>query len=155
MYRYSGDVDLCNGGTFFLVNAKDREDYGFRSAVRVTPCSDAGAQDNAWWVEELTVIKPRNDQELKSVLDVCGWRIGEDGNLWDYSCAPFAKKGTASFRNAIQEARVSYGLYDIDRSITVQIGKTSEFHSGDTVTPDETLRGNCSLARYVRREFMQ
>jgi hypothetical protein len=125
----------------------------------VTPCSDGGAQDNAWWVEELTVLKPEKDSELKSILETCGWFIDpETGDIVStYRGDTVAKKGTAAFRWAIAESCVGYGRYDIINSETVQIGKktTGKRPYWEQAEPSIILRANSSLERYVRNNFLK
>lgn len=155
-FWYSGDVNVEHGGTWFAINKKDWDDYGYCSAVRVTPCSDAGAQENAWWIEELTVIKPENDQKLKSVLDTCGWLVySETGDIISsHNGDIVAKKGTAAFRRVVAEACVGYGKYDVSNSETVQIGKDADSDDLEQVEPDTVLRANSSLERYVKRQWL-
>ena len=153
---YSGDVNLEHGGTYFKIDPRDWDEYGYCSAVRVQPCSDAGAQSNAWWIESFTVLNPKGD-DLKSILSFCGWSIAENGAIMDsYSGDIVAKAGTQAFRHCVAEACVGYGKYDKDFSEVVQIGKISEFDSDrEHVNPDRILRSNASLERYVRREFVR
>jgi hypothetical protein len=152
-WNYSGDVNLEYGGVF--IDISDWEN-GYATAVRVQPYSDAGLQNNAWWIEELTVIKPRSEQELKSVLDSCGWTIDpKDSSLVGCGGEVVAAPNTKEFRLAIADSCIGYGLYDTTISTSVQIGQTDPYHDGETLTADETLRSNASLSRYVRRNFLQ
>lgn len=152
---YSGDVNIEHGGTWYKIDPTGWDEYGYCSAIRVTPCSDAGAQSNAWWIEELTVIKPRSEEELKNVLSCCGW-IHEDDRgivLSHGAKETVVKPGTKEYRRLIAECCVGYGIYDVDRSETVQIGQHAEDsneHAEKTI-----LRANASLERYVKRNFVR
>jgi hypothetical protein len=158
-FKYSGDINVEHGGTWYKLNRKEWDSYGYCSAIRVTPCSDGGAQENAWWIEELTVIKPEKDSELKSILDTCGWIIdSESGDIVStYRADTVAKKGTAAFRWAIAESCVGYGKYDIINSETVQIGKKAEFNGyrHEHAEPSTVLRANTSLERYIRKNWLR
>lgn len=151
-WHYSGDINLEYGGVFI-----DMSDWtnDYATAIRVQPCSDAGLQDNAWWIEELTIIKPRTEQELKSVLDSCSWTIDpEDGSLIGCGGDVMAAPNTKQFNLIIAEACVGYGLYDRENSTSIQIGPVDDWHDGETLEVDEKLRGNVSLERYVRRNYL-
>jgi hypothetical protein len=158
-FKYSGDINVEHGGVWYKLNRKDWDSYGYCSAIRVTPCSDGGAQDNAWWVEELTVLKPEKESELKSILETCGWFIDpETGDIVStYRADTVAKKGTAAFRWAIADSCVGYGRYDIINSETVQIGKKPEGKRPywEQAEPSIILRANSSLERYVRNNFLK
>jgi hypothetical protein len=151
---YQGDVNLEHGGVFFKLDRKDWDEYGYASAVRVTPCSDAGAQDNAFWIEELTINKPEGEC-LKEALKCCGWHLGE-GDVISADHSSFgADPGTDTYRLIIMEACVSYGYYDKLQGETVQIGKKADSGSEADVEPDTVLRANASLEHYVRREWVR
>lgn len=153
-WKYMGDVSLEHGGAFFRLDSRNWDEYGYGEAVRVTPCSDAGGQDNAYWIEDITILKPERESELKSILDTIGLCM-EDGHLVDSWRGTTIKAGTAAFRLAIAYACLSYGKYDINQSETIQIGKDSPFYDGrEPVRPDRILRANTSLERFVRREFL-
>lgn len=149
---YQGDVNLENGGVFFKLDRKDWDEYGYTSAVRVTPCGDAGAQDNAFWIEELTINKPEGDR-LKECLKCFGWLSQqEDGSIIiSHSGDVVAKPGTDAHRLAVMDACVGYGYYDVINRETVQIGKEADSGSEADVEPDTVLRANTSLKNYVRR----
>lgn len=151
---YSGDVNIEYGGTWYKIDPTGWDEYGYCSAIRVTPCSDAGAQSNAWWIEELTVIKP-NPDEVRDILNASGFYIDENGAIVScYAGDILAEKGTAQFRWVMAECCVSYGRYDIDRSETVQIGRKAEETDEHAEEPDTVLRADASLERYVKRNFV-
>lgn len=150
---YQGHLNVENGGYWIKLDKQDWK-YGYLSAVRVTPCSDAGAQDNAYWIEELTVSIPDTKEELSGIVDTCGWMImQEDGSI--ETRGTILKKNTSAYRLAVANACIVYGKYDIRRFETVQIGKHDMDHSDDVVQPDTILRSNASLENYVRREFVR
>ncbi len=164
-WTYSGDMNLENGGTFFHI-APDDFANGYCDAVRVTPCSDGGGQENAWWVEALTLLIPDSHAEMQSVLSVCGWRVDScdgphKGAIVDHCGDVVAKKGTAAFRRVVAEACLTYGKYDPMNcypeasSVAVQIGKEAEGGGrNERVKPDVMLRRNASLERFLRN-FMR
>lgn len=140
---YHGDVNVAHGGFWYRL---DGWEHGYFDAVRVTSCSDAGAQGNAWWVEALTGIVPRDEVELGRVLSCCGYDL--DG---------FSK---AQQRHMIVDACIAYGLYDPANCFpgshceTVQIGEVADSGRDLDASPTVILRANASLERYVRREFL-
>lgn len=149
---YSGDVNLEYGGVFYKIDPADWDRYDYCTAVRVDPCSDAGGPDNCWWVEELTVTRPKGDK-LKDVLSVDSYSLTEDGNhvkVGDDVINIYTPQG----RRIIAECCVAYGLYDKDRGITIQIG-AKQSDCKEKVTPDEILRGNSKLENYVKREWLK
>jgi hypothetical protein len=131
---YMGDRNIENGGYFYtLENMK----WGYADVVRVTPCSDAGAADNCYWVESLTVNIREKPEELKRVLDTCG--ITE-------------LPKTAARKHMLIDAHIAYGAYDTNKSEVVQVGaKQSEF--GEPIHANKVIRGNASLYRYAREEM--
>lgn len=135
-WHYIGDVNLEHGGAF--IQEGDWPDYC--NAVQVTPCCDAGGPDNWYWIESGTVYMG-NAQHVQSALECT-----DTANN-----APQWRKGYAM---------MCYGGIDYDtwrgRTI-VQIGaKRGDCGHGwdDTLEPDYVLRGNASLRRFVRREFL-
>ena len=148
-WRYSGDVNLEQGGVFYNLAGWSN---GYADAVRVTPCSDGGGQDNAFWVEALTVIIPESelDRRWGDVLRSCGWVELPGDTL-------------AQRKSAFVEAAVGYGLYDPancypeSQSEVVQIGVVAD-HCGlrsEVVKPTVILRGNASLRRFVDRFIVE
>lgn len=149
-WQYVGDMNIEHGGFFW--RCLDWK-HGFVEAVRVMPCSDAGAQDNCYWVETLTVILP-GDKELPVVLRVCGFELeaGTGAIVDPGRGTEIAKAGTEAYRAAIVEACVAHGSYDIEQSTCISIGAPDPEYSGsEPVEPDIVLRANRSLKRYVRK----
>lgn len=140
-WNYSGDVNLEEGG--FYWKEDDADDYVI--AVRVTPCTDAGGPANLFWIESGSIYlgdKAKQDSSL-SVIGV--------------------EPGEATRRDYV-EAALAYGGIERDSyngQVVVQIGKVQEiidswqFGTSKAYTPDVQLRGNASLARYVRAEFLR
>ena len=154
-YTYVGDVNIEHGGYFVAVT---REEYaqGYANVVRVTPCSDAGAQDNCFWINELTVIIPKDAEKMAQTLRCVGWHIDEQGCIVSESLEEIAKPRTAGFRAAVVDACVAYGAYDQDSSTCVSIGKPDPDYRGrEPVEPDTVLRANTDLKRYVRRTYLR
>jgi hypothetical protein len=130
-WNYSGDINLEYGGLFWREDGAD--DYV--CAVEVTPCSEAGGPNNAWWVEEGTIYLPTDQDKRKRALDCIG-----------------ANVETATRAELVEACRAYAGI-ERDRSVTLCIGKLED--SRERVSPDVTLRGNASLERYVKREFLR
>jgi hypothetical protein len=132
---YSGDINIEHGGFFYDTRGLK---YDYMDATRVTPCSDADGPNNQFWVEHLTV-NIRKGAELQKIL-AC---IGVDE----------LPRGAAARRDAMIDAHIAYGAYDVERVAVVQLGKHAS-HAPTTfnpVTSDVVLRGNTSLRRYVRQ----
>lgn len=150
MSKYSGDVNIQNGGYFFSLG--DWQD-GYADVVRVMPCSEGGGQDNCFWVEELTVHVP---DDLSQTLLCLGLALDAQGNIVEKSRHNIvAAPGTEAFQSVVIDACVAHGNYDQDSSLCVSIGKPDPSYSGiDPVTPDLVLRSDASLDRYVRKNFL-
>lgn len=128
---YSGDVNIENGGYFYSLK---NWQFGYVDAVRVTPCSDANAADNCYWVDMVT-INLREGVELERALLCIGQSIAD---LPKNACK----------RHIIIDACLAYGYYDVVPMV-VQIGsKQSEY--GEPIRVEKMLRGNVSLYRYAR-----
>jgi len=134
-WHYIGDVNLEHGGAF--IREGDWPDYC--NAVQVTPCSDAGGPDNWYWIESGTVYLG-NPQHVQSALECTN--TASDAPQW--------RRGYAV---------LCYMGMDYDTRIIVQIGaKRGDCDSwrwDSDVQADVVLRGNTSLKRYVRWEFLQ
>ncbi len=133
-WRYHGDVNIEHGGSFYCLEGLE---YDYAEAVRVYPCSAAGAQDNCWWVEENTINIANKQETLKRALDFCGISTNSDTPL--LMCVI-----------ALHE----YGEYDQDSSVIVQIGPDDPFYKkGEPVKPDIKLRAGTDLEKWVRRRY--
>lgn len=134
-FFYSGDMSIEHGGYFYCL---DTWAHGYVDAFRVTPCSDAGAQDNVFWLESLTVIL-REGTDLQCALDY----IGVD------ALQGFARSAR---RHVIVSALVAYGSYDVWSTIAAQVGPDDPFYVGrDPVRPDVRLRASVDLHKLARR----
>jgi hypothetical protein len=153
-YKYCGDINLDHGGYYFRA---PEWKYGYADVVRVTPCSDAGGQQNAWWIERLTVNAPDNDDDLRQVLAVIGMTLDPKGRIIEEGRPHDAvARNSTVYVSCIVDACIAYGRYDIDSSTTVQIGKIADWDGArEPVEPDVTLRAGTSLERYVRREYLK
>ena len=144
-WHYTGDLHIENGGTFY--NLKNW-DWGYAEFVRCTPCSDAGAADNCYWIDRGTVnFDFKNPVWVKgsfcAALDCYGQTI-ED----------WRKQSEATQRHMAFEVLLSYGLYEADHTETVELGPYfygEKLWNGDDPVETKKLRGNASLRRYVRR----
>lgn len=133
-WHYIGDMDLRYGGSF--IREGDYPDYC--DAVDVTPCSDAGGPDNWYWIESGSVYLG-NPEHVARALECCD--ESPRASQW--------RKGYAVLR---------YMGMDNDSRVIVQIGKTrgdcDSWQWNDETECDIILRGNTSLRRYVRREYL-
>lgn len=131
-WQYSGDMNLECGGFYWL----DEGDEDFVTAVEVVPCSDAGGPDNLFLIESGTIFLDKSKSE--SILSVIGMKPEE-----------------ASRNDFIYAAKAYYGI-ESEWSEVVQIGKAQEPYrpGGWNPEPDEFLRGNARLIRYVERHFL-
>lgn len=133
---YFGDTNIEYGGFYYNL---DNVQYNFVDAVEVTPCSDAGGQDNAYWIERITINLPTDEAQKKRVLASCDIEKLEDG-----------KAGLHQLIHACH----SYGMYDKDEGEVLQIGKKTGSGGWDTINPDKVVRSNVDLAKYVRRNWV-
>ena len=143
-WHYIGDVNLEHGGVF--IQEGDYPDYC--NAVRVTPCSDAGGPENWYRIESGTVYMG-DAQHMVSALECCD----------ESADAPQWRKGYAMMcYMAMDVGRVTNSGCYAGPDTIVQIGaKRGDYDSwrwDDEREPDYVLRGNTSLRRYVKREFM-
>ena len=136
-WNYCGDVSICHGGLYW----QDSGDSDYVNAVKVTPCSDAGGPDNLFWIEKGTIYMPADKADY--VLSIVG-ETKETAKPLDYVLAFDAYHGIESDL---------YGTH-----LVVQIGKTQDEPGrgwGAEREPDYILRGNASLRKFVRREFLR
>lgn len=138
-WNYSGDINVEYGGYWWKEDGAD--DYVL--AVRLTPCSDAGGPSNLFWIESGSIYlgdKARQDSALSVIgVDPCD----------------------ATRRDYVEASLAYYGIeQDSWRGqCVIQIGKPDEAQDswqwGGTKDVDYQLRGNASLARFIRREFLR
>lgn len=138
-WNYSGDINVEEGGFYWKEDGAD--DYVL--AVRVTPCADAGGPSNLFWIESGSVY--------------LGDKVKQDSSLSIIGVEP----GEATRRDYV-EAALAYGGVEPDYyngRLVVQIGKPQEasdsWQWGGAGDVDVQLRGNASLARYIRAEFLR
>lgn len=133
-WQYIGDINLRHGGYYWREDGAD--DYVL--AVRVTPCSDAGGQDNLFQIESGSIYIGTDATRIASALDCIG-----------------ATPDTAT-RAQVVDALLAYGGIETDSETIVQIGKrdTDASPNGWNPEPDVTLRGNAKLRLYVKREYL-
>ena len=139
VWHYTGDLNIEHGGAFYSL---ENWDWGYAEYVRCTPCSDAGAADNCYWVDKGTVNfnfdKPEwVEDKFKSALDCCGMIIEEWRNLSE-----------AAQHHTAFECLLSYGAYEKEDEILVELG---QYWYGEKIAGAKKLRGNTDLRKYVRR----
>lgn len=137
-WNYNGDINLRYGG--FWWKEDDADDYVL--AVRVTPCSDAGGPDNLYHIEQGSIYMPIDAAKRHSALQACGYE----------------KEETPS-RSMLVDAFIAYHGIERDAfngETVIQIGKHKEDtkREGWSPEPDVILRGNASLERYIRENFL-
>jgi hypothetical protein len=135
-WNYSGDINLEYGGLFWREDGAD--DYVL--AVEVTPCSDAGGPNNLYWVAVGSIYLPKDEERRKSALACIGITTDKPSR-WEL----------------VEAFRAYHGIErdSMNGDNVVQIGKDEEGHRGfDPITVTHRLRGNASLKRFVRREFL-
>lgn len=137
-WNYCGDMNLECGGYYWQEDGA----YDYVLAVQVTPCSDCGGPVNLFWIEKGSIYlgdKARQDNSL-SVIDL----EPQEATRADY----------------VQAALAYYGIErDTWNGMSVvQIGRDQapqdSWQWGGTGSVDYQLRGNASLERFVRREFL-
>jgi hypothetical protein len=125
-WNYCGDISLEYGGYFYKAS-----EWGYADVIEVLPCSDAGCQDNAWWVSQGSVTLEVSDETLNSALSF----IGFSGEVTD---------------NVRVEALVAYCGIERDCQDVVQIGP-DDAYARDLVNPSIRLRANATLTNFVRK----
>lgn len=139
-WHYSGDINIEHGGVFYtLENLK----YGFFDAVSVQPCSDAGAQGNAWWITCGSVYVPTdNDKMLSALASVLDSNKRESESLhWLLTDECYA--------HILFQACFSYSGIEKDFDEVVQIGPKEDCR--DYVEPTIQLKAGASLKHYVTK----
>lgn len=179
VWHYSGDVNIEHGGMFY--NLATWED-GYVECWRCQPCSDAGGPDNMYWIEHLsvsvgghamlafsgvgtTVSQRRAHRVLHLEVDVYGERVAKaiDRIEQALACvgydtpemlADWDKRTLAERRHIVTLACVSYGTYDQESSALIRVGPPQLAPFGDDwqQEPEEVLRANTNLRKYVRAQ---
>ena len=125
-WHYLGDINLEYGGFFYKLTK-----WGYADIVEITPCSDAGCQDNAWWISQGSRTTEVGDETLASAL----------------SCIGFEGEVTEEIK---VEALMAYGGFERDTSEVVQIGPKDEY-AREYVEPTIKLRANADLENFARK----
>ena len=131
-WHYFGDVNLEEGGTFYTLDE-------FAHAVRVTPVSDAGGQDNAWWVERGSIHIPDNLEGMLKSAGILESDLSSDPVIRMHELIHMADMG---------------GYIEYERSEVIQIGPEDPFHGSDFVEPHVTLRANTDLRKWIKRKYL-
>lgn len=136
-WNFNGDVNLEYGGFFWREDGAD--DYV--CAVCVTPCVNGGGPDNLFHIEQGSLYMPADPAKRKSALSTCGYENEPNPS-----------------RSMLVDAFMAYG--GIERATfngeqVVQIGKKQELErEGWNPEPDHVLRGNASLEKFVKANFL-
>lgn len=130
-WQYDGDINLQCGGLYW----REDTDPDTIQIVQVIPCSDFGKADNEFYIKIGTLYLTVDETHLKSALDFCGVDTKVEGNL------------TTSVLSLI-----AYSGFDVDEEWQIRIG--SKEYNSHFEEPDEVLRGNSSLRKFVERRFL-
>lgn len=134
-WKYEGDMNPECGG--FWWKAEERGFTGFVFAVEVVPLSAFGGPRCAFMVNKGTIY------------------VGDKREMM----AEFHKgKSADEIMAATVSGAYAYRGIGRDYSEVVQIGKLSQYdpeYPHGFNGPDTVLRGNSSLGRYIRREFLR
>lgn len=132
--HYSGDVNIEHGGFFYAFGDP------WATAVRCTPCSDAGGPDNMFWIEVLYVNKPEGE-DLARICECCDL---------DLNTLPPSTRD-----DALVYACIGYGHYDKLGGECIRIGPPDPFYGGrEKIEPTRVLRAGTSLKNYVRKQAL-
>lgn len=143
-WHYSGDKNPDYGGFWYKL---DNWGFGFADFVRIAPCSDAGGPDNWYWVETGTIHGLDDAIKAADAIKTCGYQ-----DL-------IKESSTARKKHLLIDAYMSYGHYDIDINLLVQIGKEIDPYYSEnggfdlSRGPDVVLRGDARIGNYVRKNL--
>lgn len=156
MWKYTGDVNIKEGGVYYFDDGSDLSPDYMR-AVRVTPATDGGGMDNRFMIEDGSVYMPSDDlARMRNTADTCGYSLDDNKAL-------FTGRDTHEFqspewRALMFDAWLTYWGMDGATQTVVQIGtempdtsRRSEFL--DEAEPDYKLRSNVNFRNWVERTF--
>ena len=154
-WRYSGDMNLTHGGTFFGALDGDSID-----AVAVTPVSTAGGPENVFLIEHGTIHAPH--EIWAEALETCGYELhyiagtAQIVDCMGASHGVHTEEGQAMLADALMAHR---GLESDRAQWVVRIGKVDPFWSPSSggawnPEPDRVLPGNARLDNYVRKHWL-
>ena len=132
-YEFIGDVNLEHGGIY--INLSDWKE-GYACAVEICDLDGACGFTGAVFIRNLTLIKPRNETELNSVLSVVGHETEKVSDL-DVAYAAF-----------------SYGLYDGEPEETIQLEDDGEVRF-DGWSADFKAPTGFDLRNYVEKNYLE
>ena len=132
-YEYIGDINLEYGGIY--IDISDWED-GYANAVEICDLDSACGFTGAVFIRNLTLIKPRNETELNSVLSVVGHETKKVSDL-DVAYAAF-----------------SYGLYDGEPEETIQLEDDGDM-TFDEWGVDFKAPDDFNLREYVENTYLK
>lgn len=135
-WHYSGDINLEYGGIFIQDSGYPDHVY----AVEVIAGSDLGFADCQFIVNRGSIYIGTDKEDIKRALE-CSRLYESDKPDW---------KQIALAMNA-------YRGMDIEDQNTYQIGKLTNYDpdKAHEFNPDYQLRGNTSLRRFIRTEFLE
>lgn len=142
-WKYCGDMNPENGGFWWREDSPKDSSYVY--AVEVIPLSDLGGPDCAFIVDGGSIHIGNDAEMIAEFHQIIGFEP-EAGTL------------KSEIRRATVEGARAYRGIESDSKTIVQIGKLSQYdpeYPHGFNGPDTVLRGNSSLARYIRREFLR
>ena len=144
-WKYCGDRNIEYGGYYWRNDGWS--DYAL--IVRVTPFSDAGGNDNEYWVEIGSLYIPDDDlddgphDDVKRALDTCGITLEQLAEL-----TPAKRRAETIY------ALIGYRGFDISETRNVRIGPKQPESREGPFHADTVLRANSSLESWVRRNCL-
>lgn len=139
-WHYIGDINIEYGGTY--IQESGYLDHAYY--VDTVPCSDCGGPNNLFWIEKGSVYLG-NPSHVARALECMGHEKGDKVSLIETAYAVFRYMGgDCDIRRIIQIGKGDADSYYRDYG----------FRGFAYPEVDEYLRGNVSLKRYVRREWL-
>ena len=133
-----GDVNVEHG-QLWIKNAFSDSTEDFAECVRIFSASEFGGPDNVYVIERGSIYIPLDDAEkVKSALDVIGKSL---------SCATWIDLALAF------EAYHGIELDAWGGREVVSVGKPED--AKESVDVDKVLRGNASIRKYLRENYLQ
>lgn len=137
-WHYQGDMNIEHGGFFY--NLKTYAD-GYVDYVSVEPFSDAGGQDNGFWIETGSVTIPFDERLEEALASFClreeYLRTTDDKARWHMAVG----------------CCFDYGLRDRESCESIQIGPDDPFHKGEYIPYDRRVRDGVDLHSWVKRHY--
>lgn len=131
-WYYCGDINIENGGYYW-------QESGYADSVYIVSVicmSDIGAADNEFFIQSGSVF------------------IGDDKKIHASALATIGKTLADYSRHDLIDAMFAYRGIEQDQSEHIRIGKPDYVYQNPSDLVTHQLRGNASLRRYIRREYM-